>query len=165
MNKNMILGRLFVMGAVAFTACYAFAQGVTSPSDFLTQVVAFVQSLGGMSTLLKISGAIMLVIASLKVSILNTWIWSKLGNIQIWVAPVLGLIAGILSLGTGLTLPAAFAYITAGAGAVYLHEIMDLVKSIPGIGSIYVSIINFLESVLGGPASQPPVLAPQVAKK
>ena len=162
--RKIILGRLLVMGAISFTACYAFAQGVISPTDFFTQVAAFVQSIGGLSTLLKISGVIMLIIASMKVTFLNTLIWSKLGSLQIWVAPVLGLIAGILSLGTGLTLPAAFAYISAGGGAVYMHEIMDLVKAIPGIGSTYVAIINFLENLLGGPAANPPPAAAQLKK-
>lgn len=161
MRKTDIMSRLFVMGILMFTACYAFAQTtVISPGDFVTQVAAFVQSMGGMITMLKISGIILLLIASMKVTVINQFLWSKLGNGQIWVAPGLGLIAGVLSLGTSLTFPAAFAYLTAGAGAVYLHEVLDLVKQIPGIGPIYVSIINAVEGLLGGPASQPAPVQP-----
>lgn len=155
MKKAEVSVRMGLIGILAFTACYALAQTAISPADFVTQVANFVQSMGGMTTMLKISGIILLVIASMKVTFLNTLIWAKLGNYQIWVAPALGLAAGILSLGSGLTLPAAFAYASAGGGAVYIHEILDLVKAIPGIGSIYVSVINFVEGMFGGPAANP----------
>lgn len=157
MKTNMLVN-LFITGIMLFAGCYAFAQDVLSPGDFVNQVASFVQGIGGMSTMLIVSGVIMLIIASMKVSILNQWIWSKLGSVQIWVAPSLGLIAGVLSLGSGITLPAAFAYVTAGAGAVYLHEILDQVKNIPGIGAIYVSIITTVEGWLGGPAASAPQL-------
>jgi len=128
----------------------------TTLDAFSVQVLGTIGKLGGLSTMLKISAVIMLVIASLKVSVLNKLVWSKLGPVQIWAGPVLGLLAGILGLGAGsvkLSLPLVFAYITAGGGAVFVHEILDLVKAIPGLGPIYVQLISVVEGALGG--SQP----------
>ncbi len=164
-SKLFSLELLSLLMLTMFMSLYSFAAFtqtavppvVLAPSDFFAQVLAAIQGFGGLSTMLKISTVIMLIIASMKVSFLNTNVWSKLGSAQVWVAPVLGLIGGALSLGTGATPVSAasiFAYVTAGAGAVFLHEILDSVKAIPGIGAIYVTIINLVEGALGGPASK-----------
>ncbi len=127
-------------------------------ADFLSQVVAVVKSWGGLSSLLKISAVIALLIASMKVSFLNSLIWAKLGGFQVYLAPVLGLIGGLLSIGVSgpVTIASVFLYASAGGGAVFLHEILDSIKAIPGLGAVYVSLINTIESDLGGPASQAP---------
>lgn len=120
--------------------------------DFLNQVLSVIQGFGGLSFMLKASAIITLTIASMKVTALNQLIWSKLGSFQAWLAPILGLVAGILSIGSSgpLTLAKIFAYMSAGAGAVVLHELLDTIKAVPGLGAIYVSIINVIEgSVIG----------------
>lgn len=137
------------LGVLVLAGFAAFAQTAApvSTADFLAQVIQFAQTAGGMTWMGKIAGGVMLLIASMKVTVLNNWIWSKLGSFQIWAAPALGLVAGIVSLGSGLTLPAAIAYAFAGAGAVYLHELLDKVKMIPGLGATYVWIINLIEGI------------------
>ena len=135
-----------------FVSCYALADTV-SPADFFSQVIATVQKLGGITWALKVSSIILLVVSSLKVSFINKYFWSKLGAAQAWVAPVLGLAAGLLTVAP-VSGPAVFAYLSAGAGAVVLHELLDTIKAIPGIGQIYVDLINTIEGALGGPASQ-----------
>lgn len=131
-------------------------------NDFLSQVIQVVKSWGGLATMLKISVIIALLIASMKVTILNKLVWSKLGAFKVYLAPVLGLIGGVLSLGVGgpVTLASVFAYMSAGAGAVFLHEILDSLKAIPGLGEIFVSAINAIEGALGGPASQAAAVDP-----
>lgn len=122
------------------------------PADFFTQVLDFVAGWGGFSTLFKISGIITLIISTMKISALSP-LWDKLGPFKVWVAPVLGLAAGILGLGSGgaeISAALVFAYVTAGGGAVILHELLDSVKSIPGIGPIWISIISVLQGFLGG---------------
>lgn len=131
------------------------AQASIGADVFIADVVQGVQAIGGMSGGLKVSLIILLIIASMKVSFLNNLIWSKLGSLQVWLAPALGLIAGLFML-PSLSLPGLFAYVSTGIGATYLHEILDLVKAIPGLGAMYVAAINWLESILGGPAAQPP---------
>lgn len=120
--------------------------------DFLNQVLSAIQGFGGLSFMLKVSAIITLIIASMKVSALNQLLWSKLGSFQAWLAPILGLIAGILSLGSEgpLSLAKVFAYMAAGSGAILLHELLDTVKAIPGLGAVYVAIINLIEgSIIG----------------
>lgn len=124
-----------------------------SAQSFLDQVLQAIKNFGGLSTVLKISTVILLIIGSMKVSILNQLIWSKLGAWQTLVAPLLGLVAGILDLnhaGT-VTLASVMAYVGSGAGAILLHELLDSIKKIPGIGPTYVSIIDFVNGLLKGP--------------
>jgi hypothetical protein len=124
-----------------------------SLDDFLAQVLAAVQKFGGLSVLLKVSAVILLLVASMKVSFLNQLIWSKLGAFQSAVAPLLGIIAGLFGLfggGAPVTLASVFAYFLSGVGAVGLHEFLDDVKAIPGIGAGYIAVINAIESILGG---------------
>ncbi len=133
------------------------------PADFLAQVIDAIKKLGGMTTMLKISTIILLLIASMKVSVLNTYVWSKLGEAQVWVAPFLGLLAGLLGLGAGgvpITTAVVFAYVTAGGGAVFLHELLDSLKAVPGLGAVYLKAIEIAERVLGG--GDKPQEAPKV---
>ncbi len=121
--------------------------------DFLSQVLAAIGQLGGLSTLMKLSLLITIVISSMKVSFLDELFWSKLGAFKVWLAPILGLIAGVLSLsmnGQDISWAALFAYMSAGAGAVFLHEILDSVKAIPGLGWVWVKLIDIIEKSLGG---------------
>lgn len=146
---------LFAFIASMFTA-YAFAQDAAlPPEEFFKQVLATLQSLGGMYPTVKLSALITLAISSMKVTYLNTVIWSKLGKLQIWLAPLFGLLAGVLALGRDLTPASALAYITVGMGAVFVHEIFDMIKLIPGIGPFWVFIINMIEGSLGGGAPKP----------
>jgi len=141
--------KIFLFFLFAFLGVAAFAQtpAPANPDlDFFSQVSQAVSQFGGMSWMLKIASICLLIVASMKVSFLAP-LWEKLGALQTWVAPVLGLIAGVLSLGTGLSFPSAIAYIFAGAGAVLLHQLLDSVKAIPGLGAIYVSIISFIEAI------------------
>lgn len=137
---------------VLFTCSYAFADDtVLSPQDFLAQVMTAIQGFGGLGWVGKISSVVLLVVASTKVSFLHDLIWVRLGAAQAWVAPILGLAAGILAPAIShqaITLPGVMAYVAAGAGALLLHELLDTVKAIPGIGSLYVGIINLVESAL-----------------
>jgi hypothetical protein len=137
-------------------------------TTFITQFIGVFHS--GLSSWALYAAIITLVIASMKVSFLDDLIWNRLGNFQIWFAPFLGLVGGLIVMkanGVPLTLGAVLAYVSAGAGAVFLHELLDLVKLIPGLGPVYVSIITVIESALGGnPVGvNTPVAALAVAKK
>ncbi len=154
MKRKFALTSATLFTLLSFVTFYAMAQDVTAPQDFLAQVLETIAKFGGLSIFVKVSVVITLIIASMKVSILNDLIWSKLGQFKAWVAPILGLVAGILGLfidGHTPTPQSIFAYISAGAGAIILHELLDTIKAIPGIGSTYVMIINIIEGALGGP--------------
>jgi hypothetical protein len=151
-------GMLMLFVLTVFVGGYALADSpVVAPQDFFAQALDTIQHFGGLPWMGKVSAAILLLVASMKVSFLNQLLWSKLGSLQAWLAPLLGLLAGILGLGSGgaaVTGASIFAYVVAGGGAVILHELLDSVKAIPGIGQIYVSIIGVIESLLGAPKAQ-----------
>jgi len=147
--KGMFLSVLII----AFFASFALAQGALPAQnmelDFFKQIISFVQSFGGYSWGLKISGICMIIVSSMKVSFLKP-LWDKLGSFQVFAAPFLGVIIGLLNMGT-FSWAKFLAYFAAGIGASYLYEILDLIKLIPGIGKIYISGIDLLKSILHAP--------------
>jgi hypothetical protein len=156
--KAKTLFKVFCVYMLVMVAGYAMAAdtAVISPQDFLTMVLETIKGFGGVSWVVKVASVITLIVSSMKVSFLNELIWSKLGALQTWVAPLLGLVGGILALSVSgqLSLAGILAWLSAGTGAIALHELLDSVKSIPGLGAMYVGIIDMIEKLLGGPASQ-----------
>jgi hypothetical protein len=123
-----------------------------STDSVLSDAIAIAgQVKGSVPIGLKIAGIVLLLIALMKVSFLAP-VWKWFGAAQVFLAPTLGLILGLLLYGASgsLTLPSLLAYFASGGGAVLLHEILDAVKAIPGLGAAYVSVINMFEGVLGG---------------
>src|SRR5258708_6052400 len=155
MKKVFSLTMVSFFSLVVFVLGYAFTafpqdSSVVAPQDFFAHVLQAVQDMGGLATLGKISAVILLLVASMKVTFLKNLIWSKLGSWQALVAPALGLIAGILGLGNhgaAITFASVMAYFASGVGAVGLHELLDVVKAIPGLGPIWVTVISIIESI------------------
>jgi hypothetical protein len=147
-----------ILMLAAFMTCFtlfAFAQSaVPQPVDtvegIFSQALTLIKQFGGLPWVLKIAGISAILISTLKVSAIRELTWDKLGDAKVWAAPILGLVFGILSLGTDLTWASALAYVSAGAGAIIFHELLDSIKAIPGIGSVWVSIIDVIQSLLGG---------------
>lgn len=138
-----------VAAVAVFIPWMAIAQDAAAVpvADWLGQLLAVIKDFGasGMTWQVKAAAIIMLIVSSMKVSVLNDWFWSKLGKFQIWFAPALGLLAGIVNALSGGSWSDVWAYVAAGGGAVFLHELLDLVKMIPGIGSMWISLINIIE--------------------
>lgn len=140
---------LFVLSLIATTVAYA---DDISGSDLLSLVFKSITGFGGLTWAAKVVLIVNLVIAATKVSFLRQAIWSKLGSFQALVAPVLGLVGAMIAYftaGVPLSLPNLLAFAGTAAGAVILHEVLDGIKSWPGIGPIYVTVINFLSNLLG----------------
>jgi len=116
--------------------------------DFLSQVLEYIKAFGGLETVLKISGGIAIIISSMKVTFSKQLLWDKLGAAQAWLAPALGLLVGILSMGTALTLASALAYVGSGAGAILFHELLDTLKVAPVIGDTIVKVIAVIQALL-----------------
>lgn len=137
---------------VGLVSIPAWASDPESSQDFFASVLAAIQSLGGLPWIGKIALIITLLVSSMKVTVLDDLVWNRLGKFQAWLAPILGLVAGILTLGAGgqISLAGIFAYISAGAGALLLHELLDTVKAIPGLGPLWISLIGVVEGALGG---------------
>ena len=140
------------------------ASPAAAPLDmgaFFSQALDTVKSLGGLSWGLKIAAIISLLIASMRVSAINAWTWAKLPNLlKPLVGPVLGLIGGLLTVHP-INGPALLAWVMAGGGAVLIDNVLDGVKSQPGLSPLVVSLINFFESlpVVGSGTLTQPVVA------
>jgi hypothetical protein len=120
---------------------------------FFEQVLQFIKSMGGVDVYTNISAAILLVVASSKVPFVKQVFWDKLGKFKALLPLVLGLIAGLVVMGKALTLPAAFVYISTGAGAIAMHEILKAVKELPGIAPVWVKVLDVVGALLGKKAN------------
>ena len=153
------MGKIFSLLAIviSFFCLTAFAQEAppVELGSVFQQVADLIAQWGGFSWYLKIAGVITVILSAVKTSFLKPY-WDKLGDFKAYAGPILGLAAGILSLGISdepISWAGIAAYIGAGAGAVFLHEILDTLKAIPGIGSMWVSIIDLIKVLLKAPVS------------
>jgi len=93
---------------------------------------------------------ITLLLSTLKVSLLRTWLWDKLGDLKVFAAPVLGMIAVFLSM-QEFSWAGALTGFTTGMGAIAFHQMLDALKKRPALGAIPRTIIYFLSSILKAP--------------
>lgn len=124
---------LFLVGQFAL----AQAAADVPVQDFAAQVLGAISSFGGLPWVGKIALIVTVVLSSIKVLPIRTLIWDKLGNAKAFAAPVLGLILGVLTLAQGgqLSFAGVMAYVSAGAGAIILHELVDALKAAPWVGA------------------------------
>jgi hypothetical protein len=116
-----------------------------------SQLYAFITGFATMSTAAKISGIVLLIIAIMKSSFLAP-VWAKLGNLQVLVAPVLAIAVSMVAI-QPFTWATFSQSLISGTVAIGVHQLLDGIKTIPGLGSIYISVINFFESILQAPAA------------
>lgn len=130
------------------------APGPVQPADIFAQVLDYIHQFGGLNWELKISGIIVILLSAVKTTAL-TPIWDKLGKFKVWAGPILALIAGnLILLGNHQwSVPGVLAYLSAGVGAIAVHELLDSVKAIPGLGSFWVTVIGIISDKLGGDGS------------
>ena len=121
----------------------------TTLPQFLSQVGTFIESCGGLSAWAIAAGSITLLIAAFKCSYFSP-LWEKLGNFKTYAPLLLALVAGIVQLKAEGKFSAAgvFSWLTVGAGAAILHDLLDGVKSIPGLSAIYKTIISLAQAAL-----------------
>ena len=138
---------------VNMTVMTAMAQEVVnSDAEFIKSVYETIKAFGGFDFVTKVSACIMILISSMKVSFLRP-LWTKLGNGQIWLTMGLGFVAGLCDAFVGqdkFSWSIVAAYTFAGAGAPVLHLILESIKSIPGLGDVYKSVITIIMEMLGG---------------
>lgn len=146
--------RFLTMIALLFGGMFAHAQISGDDISFFQDVLDYIDQFGGLPWMGKVAGGILILLATMKVSFLRSF-WDKLGAYKALAAPVLGLIAGVLSLGidpnSKITFAGVMAYIGAGAGAIIIHELLDAVKAIPGVGDTMKKVIDFIAMILGKP--------------
>lgn len=161
----MVITLVVVLSAGLFPIHAETASVLADPSDFgfLAQVLALVKSWGGLESSLKISAVVTLIISSIKVSYFKKF-WDSLKikmdgkevSLQIFIVPILSIVIGLCSQGK-VTWAAFVAYAVMGAGAVYLHEIMDQVKKLPLVSPIAKVIVDVISFILGGKKDKPKI--------
>ena len=110
--------------------------------DFLSEVLKYITSFGGLGKMAQIAGGLMLVVHSLKVSFFEK-AWNGLGWAKVLVAPALGLVAGLIMV-QPFNLAAVSAYVLSGAGAVLFHQFLAGLKQIPNIKSMWAELLDVL---------------------
>ena len=141
---------LFFLLLVLKGISIAHAADADIPVDqFLNLVLEAVKNFGGIPWTLKIASILTLILSTMKVSFMRP-LWDKLGWAKALAAPVLAIVVGLLSL-QPFSLAGLVAYLFAGAGAIVLHQMLDGVKGIPGVGGAFVSVIEFLQKMLKAP--------------
>lgn len=125
------------------------AAPVLGDKEIFAQILEQISLLGGAGWMAKVSASCLILVSFMKISFLKP-LWDKMGWRKILAAPILSLIAGILIL-KPITLAGILAYISSGMGAIILHELLDAIKLIPGIGGIALSIVDFLKKALYAP--------------
>jgi hypothetical protein len=143
--KNLLVFMIVLFPMVALADAAA-----DMPVDtFLGEVFAAIKNLGGLPWAGKVASVCLLLVASMKVSLVRP-LWDKLGNAKVFAAPALAIVGGVLSL-EHITAASVMAYMLAGAGAIALHQILDAVKALPGVGSMYVAMIDLVSGLLKKP--------------
>lgn len=143
--------KIFAFLSMIMFATVAVAQAVEpAPSDLLgalLRALADWQSVGwqaGVAALLTI------LISTVKLSWAQVY-WNKLGYFKVFVAPVLSLVAVAIA-APALDAKAMYVAITTGAGAVFLHQILDSVKKMPGLKKPISIVIDIVSKLLGKPS-------------
>jgi hypothetical protein len=118
--------------------------------DLLVQLLAWLQSLGAATSVeVKIAGLVTLLVGLTKSSFAAPYL-AKLGNFSVLVAPVLGVVLALLGL-PGISSATVLAGLHGGSLAIAVAALLEAVKSVPGVGGVYVSLINLVEKLLGAP--------------
>lgn len=116
----------------------------------LTLVVNYAKGLSGLGTMGIISATVMLLVSLWKSSALQPY-WAQLPAwAQRWLGPVLGVLLALASL-QNLSWNTILLGLQGGALAAAVNALLDTLKLIPGLNSVWVTIINFIEGVLQAP--------------
>lgn len=157
-NHHLIINRRIKMKkflgvfifACTFLMCGAAfaADGDVSEMQWIADAIAAVRGMGGSSGLAIASAIIALVVSLFKVPFFRDKIWDKLKFNQKAAVPlVLALVGGLVKL-DHITLGGVVAYLGAGAGAIILYEIIDVVKLSDGINATVKAVLGFLQGIL-----------------
>lgn len=133
--------------AVAPVAQAAAEPGIGEIFQGLVKAFADFKALGWQAGL---AALIMVLISSMKNTLLRQWIWSKIPEwAKMLVAPLLSLIAFALAMGKDFSGAAFWAAVTTGVAAVYMHELLDGLKSAPFIGEKWKWLVDAIGTLFG----------------
>lgn len=114
---------------------------------FIMEVLQAVSGWKDMPIQFVLSGVVALLVSSLKVDFLRTYLWDKLGSFKVFLAPALSLLGALLAV-QPFTWATFWAALTTGAGAIALYEIFKALKALPGVSPLLAKVIDFLSGLL-----------------
>jgi hypothetical protein len=118
------------------------------------QISTLIPSLASMSPQAKVAAIVALLISVWNSSFLQPYL-ASLGKAANLVGPFLGVVAAVVAI-QPLSWSAVWVGLSGGVLAIPVMALLDAVKVIPGVGSVYVSAINLVEGWLGAPNPEPP---------
>lgn len=153
--KRIIVFSICVFPFVVFGedpthAVEAVAEVEVGFSDIFSQAIKAIESWRSLGWQVGLSGVLAVFISTLKNSFIRRWVWDRLGWSKVLVAPALSLIIVILSV-KPLTFSAVILAIFVGAGAIFIHEMLDSLKDAPFVKRPYNKVIEILASLLKKP--------------
>lgn len=155
MKKYVLVVLCLCLTLIGFTA---FGQDVPAENvdqSWLDSAFTFVKNLFNDTPLLgKILGGVLVIVGTWKVSYFQP-LWKKLkenGKAD-WVGPVLGLIGGVATMYMqgDVSFSVLLAALGGGALAPYVADLLDVLYKIPGLSTVWKSVIEVLKVVLRAP--------------
>lgn len=120
--------------------------------QFIDQVYAALQNFGTLSVLLKASVILTLLISAWKVSVFQPF-WNFFGNFKAFVPPtfMVGVVVVQSLISSGkVNWNTVGVAIVVGLTSAGFHDILCDLKSLPGVGPLFIKVIDLIEAFLGG---------------
>jgi uncharacterized membrane protein HdeD (DUF308 family) len=129
-------------------------------SALLASIMDLWHSFPSLSVAGKIAGCLVILIGLVKSSLFKP-LWDKAGPWKALVAPLLGLIVAVLSI-SPFNWAGVLQGLAGGVLAVGISQVFDAVKLMPGVGQVWITIIDVVQKLLGAP--KPALQAPKKKK-
>ena len=142
---------VMIIMAAAIVPVLAFAQEEVSIVELINTVVALAGDAKNLGVLGAVAAGLTLLISTMKNSLISQYTWDKLPAwSKVFVAPVLSLIAAAIVV-TPFSLKTVGVSLLMGSASIALHDVLDSVKKMPGIGKTWLKVIDVLGKVLRNP--------------
>jgi hypothetical protein len=154
MNNGGFMKSFLTLAALLCFSFVVYGQPAPLPEtagigEIFVEVVKIFQTPTGLSAHYKIASILFILVALFKNSMFQPH-WTALGKWKPFVAPVLSL-AAFLVMVQPLTLESVFAALTTGAAAGYFAQILDAVKTLPGVSSVALFVTELVGKLLKKP--------------
>ena len=127
-------------------------------NNIVYSVISYIFGFNSVPEYAKNSVLVLVVIGLLKSSAALP-LWNKLGNFKVLAAPLLSMLLSLVGVNP-FSMSESF---ISGALAIALHEMLDALKAMPGIGPKYQALIAVVERLLRSPKLAPAVVEVKAA--
>lgn len=111
---------------------------------FISEILSTVGGWKGMPVEFILSGVLALIVSSLKVDLIRSLLWDRLGSYKVLLAPGLSLL-GALVVVQPFTWGTVWVALSTGAGAIALYEIVKALKTLPFISPAVSKVLDLAD--------------------